>query len=80
MVEDGGQMTDGSRTTVSVLVPVKDEVDALPQLVEEIAASLDGTDAPDGAGAVEWELLLIDDGRTDGSWSEIARLSPCSPG
>src|SRR5688500_7048636 len=59
---------------VSVLVPVKDEVASLVQLADEVAGALDGRAATDVAGD-RWELILVDDGSTDGTWDEILRLS-----
>ncbi|AYY14899.1 glycosyltransferase [Actinobacteria bacterium YIM 96077] len=59
---------------ISVLVPVKDEAASLEQLTWEITTVLDSRTADDVAGR-EWELVFVDDGSTDGSWSEIVRLS-----
>ena len=44
---------------VSVLVPARDEAENLPVLLDEIAAAL---------VAVEYEVLVIDDGSVDGTW------------
>ena len=49
---------------VSLVVPVRDEAGNIPPLVEEIRARLD-------AAGLDWELLIVDDGSTDASWSEI---------
>lgn len=59
---------------VSLLVPVKDEVGSLKQLTLEVAAAMDGRRADPEVRYPEWELIFIDDGSTDGSWEEIARL------
>jgi len=45
---------------LSLVVPVFDEEESLPRLVEEIRTAL----AP---LALTWELLLVDDGSRDGS-------------
>ena len=63
----------GVAIDVSVLVPIKDEVDSIGQLVDEIRASLDPLQMDHGGGC-QWEVIFIDDGSTDGSWSEIKRL------
>lgn len=59
---------------VSLLVPVKDEFDSLKQLAAEVTVAMDGRPGDDVVGN-RWELILVDDGSTDGSWDEIVRLS-----
>jgi hypothetical protein len=49
---------------VSLVVPVRDEAGNLAPLVAEIRAALD-------ASGLAWELFIVDDGSTDGSWAEI---------
>jgi dolichol-phosphate mannosyltransferase len=44
---------------VSVIVPARDEAENLPVLLDEIAAAL---------VAVDYEVLVIDDGSVDGTW------------
>lgn len=68
-----GPGRDGT-VDVSLLVPVKDEVDSLKQLAAEVTAAMDGDERQPATGW-RWELILIDDGSTDGSWEEIHRLS-----
>lgn len=45
---------------VSVVVPVYNEVESLPQLIEAIATSMNAT-------GLNYELICVDDGSTDGS-------------
>ncbi|MBP5976723.1 glycosyltransferase family 2 protein [Brasilonema sp. CT11] len=45
---------------VSVVVPVHDEVESLPHLLEAIASTLSATD-------LSYEIICVDDGSTDGS-------------
>jgi dolichol-phosphate mannosyltransferase len=53
---------------LSVIIPVLDEADNLPQLHRELVqvAADDGYDL---------QLIVVDDGSTDGSWQVIERLS-----
>jgi glycosyltransferase involved in cell wall biosynthesis len=53
---------------LSIIVPVLNEAESLGQLLDEILAVRD-------AGAVELEVIFIDDGSTDASWSIIEDLS-----
>ncbi|MEE4214034.1 MAG: glycosyltransferase family 2 protein, partial [Bacteroidales bacterium] len=53
---------------ISVVVPVYNEEESLPELVEWIGG------ACTGAG-LSYEILLMDDGSTDSSWPVIKSLS-----
>jgi glycosyltransferase involved in cell wall biosynthesis len=57
---------------LSVVVPVCNEADSLPLLAQELASAV-GTDP----AAVE--LIFIDDGSTDGSWSAIQGICTANP-
>ncbi|OLR95568.1 glycosyltransferase family 2 protein [Actinokineospora bangkokensis] len=57
-------------TEVSVLVPAKDEEATLAALADEVAAALAG---------VDYELILVDDGSTDGSWKVMSALAEERP-
>jgi glycosyltransferase involved in cell wall biosynthesis len=56
---------------VSVIVPVRNEADNIPGLVDEIAAALDG----------RWpfEIVYVNDGSTDGTEAVLARLAAEKP-
>ncbi|MBW8333640.1 MAG: glycosyltransferase family 2 protein [Prolixibacteraceae bacterium] len=61
---------------ISVVVPLYNEVDSLPELTEWIDKVLKTND-------FTYEVILIDDGSTDGSWELIEQLSrqnPCIKG
>ena len=55
------------RRTLSVVVPLLNEEATLAQLYREIDAALAPT-------ALEWEVVFVDDGSTDGSYRELVRL------
>lgn len=54
--------------TFSIAVPVYNEVESLPKLFPQIRAVMESLGEP-------WELILIDDGSTDGSSEVIRSLS-----
>jgi len=58
--------------STSLVVPVRDEAGNISPLVAEIRAALD-------AANIVWELFLVDDGSTDGSWAEIAGIEAADP-
>lgn len=53
---------------ISVVVPLLDEKESLAPLCERIDKAL-------GGAGLSYEVILVDDGSTDGSWAEIKRLS-----
>lgn len=53
---------------VSVVVPVRDEVQSLEALCRELLALADERDET-------FEIVFVDDGSTDGSWATIQRLA-----
>ena len=60
-----------SEPVVSVVVPVRNEAENIAPLLAEIAAALDGRWA--------FEVVYVDDGSTDGSADELARLRTLHP-
>ena len=51
---------------VSLVIPVYNEIESLPFLLQEIRAAL-------GAARIDYELVLVDDGSTDGSGALLDR-------
>jgi glycosyltransferase involved in cell wall biosynthesis len=62
------QEMSGRDRLISIVVPVLDEVESLPQLAQEIRATAD-------ANRLGFEVIFIDDGSRDGSWQAITRLA-----
>jgi dolichol-phosphate mannosyltransferase len=64
-----GGNTPASRCDLSIVIPVLDEQDTLATLVAEIEATL--APQPD----LSYEVVIVDDGSRDASWSVIAGLA-----
>jgi dolichol-phosphate mannosyltransferase len=58
--------------SLSVVVPVYNEVESLPELYDRLRAVLD-------AAVPSWELVLVDDGSTDGSTAALWSLTAADP-
>lgn len=56
------------RTNLSVIVPLFNEVDSIPELVEWISRVMQ-------QHGFSYEIIMIDDGSNDGSWEKILELS-----
>jgi undecaprenyl-phosphate 4-deoxy-4-formamido-L-arabinose transferase len=52
---------------VSVVVTLFNEGQTVDELARRVAATLDGA-------GLAWELILVDDGSSDGTWAEVERL------
>jgi glycosyltransferase involved in cell wall biosynthesis len=52
---------------ISVVVPARDEARSLPALVDELEAVLEPLGRP-------WEIVVVDDGSTDGTFGVLTRL------
>lgn len=61
-----------SRPEVSILVPAKDEAENLPLFMEQASAAF--ASAPQ-----RYEIIVIDDGSVDDSWSVLQRLAAQYP-
>ncbi|HSL16881.1 MAG TPA: glycosyltransferase family 2 protein [Methylomirabilota bacterium] len=61
-------MSDDNRPGLSVVVPVFNEIGCADPLVKRVRGALD-------ASAFDWELLLVDDGSTDGSGERLDELA-----
>src|SRR5258706_2983570 len=57
---------------LSLVVPAHDEVDNLERVVVEVRAALDPT-------ALRWELVIVNDGSTDGSAALLDPLAASEP-
>ena len=54
--------------TYSIIVPIFNEIDNLPELYRRVKEVMDANNEP-------WELILVDDGSTDGSTDKIRALA-----
>lgn len=59
---------------LSIVVPAYNEVESLPALVDRTVAAVATL------GGVSWELILVDDGSTDGTTALMRRLATDVPG
>ena len=65
---DSRAVTDAPLLDLSVVVPVYNSAEILPDLVARLSPVLD-------AAAPLWEIVLVNDGSRDGSWGVIAELA-----
>jgi polyisoprenyl-phosphate glycosyltransferase len=56
------------KITYSIIAPIYNEIDNLPELYRRVKEVMDSSDEP-------WELILVDDGSTDGSTERIRDLA-----
>lgn len=59
-MSEENQAISANVPAVSVVVPVRDEVESLPHLLEAIASTLSNSQ-------ISYEIICVDDGSTDGS-------------
>ena len=63
-------------TELSIIVPVKDEEDAIGAFLTRVRAVLDTLDDP---AAAAYEILFVDDGSTDASLAKIRDVHAADP-
>lgn len=61
---------------LSIIISLFDEAESLPELLAWIRRAVSGSDYLNGC---TWEILLVDDGSTDGSWEIIRREAESDP-
>ena len=57
--------------TISIVIPAKNEAENIRPLITEIQSAMAGRD--------DYELIYVDDGSTDSTWSELQELSEGNP-
>jgi dolichol-phosphate mannosyltransferase len=62
---------------ISIVVPAHNEVRNLDLLYERLAGQMDAVAAR--RVSADWELVIVDDGSTDGTWDRIAALAAADP-
>jgi glycosyltransferase involved in cell wall biosynthesis len=65
-------VTEPDRPTLSIVIPVFNEEENIPLLADEIRHALD----PQG---IAYEVIAVDDGSTDGSWSRLEAARAADP-
>jgi glycosyltransferase involved in cell wall biosynthesis len=65
-------VTEPDRPTLSIVIPVFNEEENIPLLADEIRCALD----PQG---IAYEVIAVDDGSTDGSWSRLEAARAADP-
>lgn len=65
-------MSDAPAPRLSIIVPVLDEEDSIPELAERIRASCQAAD-------LGFEVWFVDDGSRDGTWKAIKTLNAADP-
>jgi glycosyltransferase involved in cell wall biosynthesis len=71
-------MSADAAPILSLVVPVKDEEEAIAPFVARVAPILDGLFA-DGGPEAAWEILFVDDGSTDNTLAAIAQAHRREP-
>lgn len=69
-------MADANPIILSIIVPVKDEEEAIAPFITRVTGVLDALDDP---AARAWEILFVDDGSTDATLAAIAAASLSDP-
>jgi glycosyltransferase involved in cell wall biosynthesis len=65
-------VTESDRPTLSIVIPVFNEEENIPILADEIRRALE----PQG---IAYEVVAVDDGSTDGSWSRLEAVRAADP-
>ncbi len=65
-------MSESTARELSVVVPVYNEIGCLEPLTERVRGALD-------SAGTDWELVLVDDGSTDGSGEKMDELAAANP-
>jgi len=65
-------VTESDRPTLSIVIPVFNEEENIPILADEIRRALE----PQG---IVYEVIAVDDGSTDGSWSRLEAVRAADP-
>ena len=65
-----------STVELSIIVPVKDEVDAIGPFIEQVSAVIRALDDP---ASKSYELLFVDDGSTDGTIEKVRAANASDP-
>ncbi len=67
-----GMKPDDKAVALSVVVPIYNEIANIDPLVERVRTTLDGI-------GLDWEMLAVDDGSTDGSGEKLDEVAGVEP-
>ena len=57
---------------ISVVIPAKDEEESIPELCQWITSVME-------SNRLSYEIIFVDDGSTDGTWSRIGAINEANP-
>ncbi|MGA9397822.1 MAG: glycosyltransferase family 2 protein [Anaerolineaceae bacterium] len=64
-----------SAPEISIVAPVYNEIESLEAFYEEVSRVMSGSPEKRGQARLSWELVLVDDGSSDGSTELIRKLA-----